>query len=158
LPEDEINREDSYIGLYTMVIALITISGGMMPEGKLDRALRRMNADNSTPLGTKEKTLKLIVDNGYIARIKETQAGGEETVDYIVGPRGKLEVGRAGVADLVRMMYGQGGEEEELEKRIERTLNIAEAFNGSGGVAVEPAGAASQTAGRKRTRRDEDDD
>jgi hypothetical protein len=143
-----------------MVIALITISGGMMPEGKLDRALRRMNADNSTPLGTKEKTLKLIVDNGYVARIKETQAGGEETVDYIVGPRGKLEVGRAGVADLVRMMYGQGGEEveeEELEKRIERTLNIAEAFNGSG-MAVESAGAASQTAGRKRTRRNEDDD
>ena len=154
LPEDEINREDSYVGLYTMVIALITISGGRIPEGKLDRAFRRMNADQSTPMGSKDKTLALMAKDGYIVAVKE-----EETVDYIVGPRGKVEVGGEGFANFVRMMYGEEQDQEGLEKRIERTLNVAEAFNSSG-VPVEAAAAASQTAGRKRgrPRRDEDDD
>jgi hypothetical protein len=151
--DDEINREDSYVGLYTMVIALITISGGRMPEGKLDRAFRRMNADQSTPLGSKDKTLALMAKDGYIATVKE-----EEAVDYIVGPRGKVEVGRDGFANFIRTMYGGEGDPEELEKRIERTLNVADAFNGSA-APVETV-AASQTAGRRRgrARRDEDDE
>lgn len=154
---DEINREDSYVGLYTMVIALITIAGGMIAEGKLDRALRRMNADNSTPLGTKDRTLALMAKDGYITRVKDNSSG-EETVDYIVGPRGRVEVGREGFAKLVRIMYGDE-EQEELERQIERTLNVADAFNSSSAPA-EPAGGASQTAGRKRgrPRRGEDED
>jgi hypothetical protein len=158
IPADEINREDSYVGLYTMVIALITISGGMMPEGKLDRAFRRMNADQSTPMGTKDKTLALMIKDGYIVRVKDNSSG-EETVDYIVGPRGKVEVGRDGFASFVRTMYGQDGDSEEFEKAIERTLNVADAFNSSG-APVETAAAASQIAGRKRgrPRRDEDDE
>ncbi|KAF2032392.1 MAGE-domain-containing protein [Setomelanomma holmii] len=151
--DDEISREDSYVGLYTMVIALITISGGRIPEGKLDRAFRRMNANQSTPLGSKDKTLTLMAKDGYIATVKE-----EETVDYIVGPRGKVEVGRDGFANFIRMLYGEDGDPGELEKRIERTLNVADAFNGSA-APVQPAVAASQTAGRKRgrPRRDEDE-
>ena len=153
LPDDDINREDSYVGLYTMTIALITIAGGKIPEGKLDRALRRMNADQSTPVGSKDKTLSLMAKDGYIVAIKE-----DETVEYIVGPRGKVEVGRDGFANLIRMMYGEDQDQEELEKRIERTLNVAEAFNSSGVPAEPPA--ASQMAGRKRgrPRRDEDSD
>jgi len=140
------------VGLYTMTMALIIISGGKIPEGKLDRALRRMNADQTTPMGTKDKTLALMAKDGYIVAIKE-----EEAVDYIIGPRGKVEVGRDGVANLIRMMYGEDQDQEELEKRIERTLNVAEAFNSSEVPADAPA--PSQTAGRKRTRRrDEDDD
>jgi hypothetical protein len=158
LPEDEINREDSYVGLYTMVIALITISGGMIPEGKLDRAFRRMNADNTTPLGKKDDTLKLMVKDGYIVKVRDTTSG-EETVDYIVGPRGKVEVGREGFTNFVRMIYGQDAVGEEFEKSIERTLSVAEAFNSSG-APVEPAAGATQVAGRKRgrPRRDEDDE
>lgn len=158
MPDDETNREDSYVGLYTMVIAMITISGGMMPEGKLDRAFRRMNADQSTPMGTKDKTLALMIKDGYIARVKDSSSG-EETVDYIVGPRGKVEVGKDGFANFVRMMYGQDGEGEDFEKAIERTLNVADAFNNSGAPA-ESVAAASHMAGRKRgrPRRDEDDE
>ncbi|KAF2824610.1 MAGE-domain-containing protein [Ophiobolus disseminans] len=154
LPDDELNKEDSYVGLYTMTIALITIAGGKIPEGKLDRALRRMNADQSTPMGSKDKTLALMAKDGYIVAVKE-----DEAVDYIIGPRGKVEVGHNGFANLVRMLYGEEQDQEELEKRIERTLNIADAFNNSG-VPVESAPAASQTAGRKRgrPRRDEDSD
>jgi hypothetical protein len=156
VPDDQINTEDSYVGLYTMTIALITISGGMIPEGKLDRALRRMNADQLTPLGTKDKTITQMIKDGYIVRIKDTSSG-EETVEYIVGPRGKVEVGRDGVANFVRMMYGENGDLEDMEKRIDRTLNVAEAFN-STGAPPEPAAAASQVAGRKRGRRREDED
>jgi hypothetical protein len=152
LSSDEINREDSYVGLYTMVIALIIISSGQMPEGKLDRALRRMNADQNTPMGAKDKTIALMIKDGYIVRVKEAPAGGEETVDYIVGPRGKVEVGGAGVANFVRMIYGGEGDQEDLEKRIDRTLNVAEAYSS----APAEAPAASQAAGRKRGRARDD--
>ncbi|KAL5116845.1 hypothetical protein ACEQ8H_005197 [Pleosporales sp. CAS-2024a] len=155
LSDDDGNREDAYVGLYTMVIAMITISGGIMAEGKLDRALRRMNADQSTPLGTKDKTLALMIKDGYVVRVKDS-AGGEETVDYIVGPRGKVEVGRDGFASLVRIMCGQEGDDEALEKAIARTLNVADALDSSG-AAAETA-AASQAAGRRRGRRRDDDE
>jgi DNA-binding PadR family transcriptional regulator len=131
-----------------MIIALIVISGGMMPEGKLDRALRRMNADQSTPLGTKDKTLAAMVKDGYIVKIKDT-TGGEETVDYIVGPRGKVEVGRDSIADFIRIMYGTSEAEDELDKKISRTLDLAEAHNASAPVG-DAASGPSQAAGRKR--------
>lgn len=156
LEEGVVNKEDSYVGLYTMAIALITISGGMMPEGKLDRALRRMNADQSTPIGNKDKTLASMVKDGYIVKIKDSSSG-EETVDYIVGPRGKVEVGREGVAKLVRTVYGDGENAEELEKRIQRTLDVADVYHG-GAAGAAAAEAASQTTGRKRGRARHDGD
>ncbi|KAI4913450.1 uncharacterized protein J4E92_009799 [Alternaria infectoria] len=153
---DEINREDSYVGLYTMAIALIVISGGIIPEGKLDRALRRMNADQTTPVGTKDKTLAIMAKDGYIVKIRETPAGGEETIDYIVGPRGKVEVGREGVAQFIRMMFGESEDVEELEKKLQRTLQVADALSDS--APVEATQGASQAAGRKRGRPRNDDD
>ncbi|ENI09577.1 hypothetical protein COCC4DRAFT_30265 [Bipolaris maydis ATCC 48331] len=125
------NKEDAYVGLYTLTIALITISGGMMPEGKLDRALRRMNAEQTTPVGSKDKAIAAMVKDGYIVRVKETSGAGDETVDYIVGPRGKVEVGRDGVAQFIRAMHGQAEDETELERRIQRTLNVADAHSNS---------------------------
>ncbi|KAF1832887.1 MAGE-domain-containing protein [Decorospora gaudefroyi] len=149
LDEGKVNREDAYVGLYTMAIALITISGGTIPEGKLDRALRRMNADQTTPVGTKDRTLAAMVKDGYIVKIKDPSAG-DETIDYIVGPRGKVEVGREGVGQFIGMMYGASEDDEELEKRIQRTLDVAEAHNNS--VPVDGASGASQAVGRKRGR------
>lgn len=139
------------MGLYTMAIALITISGGIIPEGKLDRALRRMNADQTTPVGTKDKTLANMVKDGYIVKVKDASSGGEETVDYIVGPRGKVEVGRDGVAQLIRLMFGDSEDVNELEKRIGRTLQVAGAHNDTA-TTVEAAPGASQAAGWKRGR------
>ena len=160
LDADTVSREEAYVGLYSMAIALVTISGGRMTEGKLDRALRRMNADQTTPVGSKDKTLAAMVKDGYLVRVREAAAGQDETVEYIVGPRGKVEVGREGVARLVRAMYGDSEDHDELEKRIQRMLDVADANRGVGvgvgeaaneGVGVGVGVAASQ-AGRKRGR------
>ncbi|KAG9186301.1 hypothetical protein G6011_02857 [Alternaria panax] len=149
--EEDMNREDSYVGLYTMAIALIVIHGGQIPEGKLDRALRRMNADQTTPVGTKDKTLAAMIKDGYIVKVKDTPSGGEETIDYIVGPRGKVEVGADGVARLIRSMFGNSEDGTELEKKIERTLQVAVA-NDDAAPSAEAANGASQANGRKRGR------
>lgn len=64
--------------------------------------------------------------------------GGEELVEYMVGPRGKVEVGEKGVAGLVREVFGRqaavdGAEDltgierdqmEEFERRLQRSLGI----------------------------------
>lgn len=152
LKSDEINREDSYVGLYTTAIALIVISGGLIPESKLERALRRMNAEQTTPVGTKDKTLALMVKDGYMVKVKDVSASGEETIDYIVGPRGKVEVGRDGVAHFIRNMYGGSEDDAELEQRIQRTLDVAEAYNTTSSTTEADGGGASQMAGRKRGR------
>lgn len=48
-------------------------------------------------------------------------------MEYMVGPRGKTEVGDQGVAGLVRSVYGKVDvEAEELERRLERSLGIEE--------------------------------
>jgi hypothetical protein len=142
-PEDD--TAAAYVGLYTMVISLITIAGGRLPEGKLDRALRRMNAEQTTPVDTKDKTLALMVKDGYIVKVRES-VGGDETVDYIVGPRGKVEVGAEGFADLIRTIYGE--DDEEVEQKIKRTLDVAGVTSGvpAGEAPAPPA------AGRKRGR------
>jgi hypothetical protein len=149
----------AYVGLYTMVMALIIIAGGRLPENKLDRSLRRMNANQSTPVDTTDKTIALMIKDGYIVRIKETMNGGD-TIDYIVGPRGKVEMGREGFAELVRRIYGDDEDEEELEKKIKRTLDVAGATSGvaPAGEAPTPHAAAGRKRGRPRRGVDEDED
>jgi DNA-binding PadR family transcriptional regulator len=102
-------------------------------------------------VGTKDKTLATMVKDGYIVKVKDTSSGGEETVDYVVGPRGKMEVGRDGVAQLIRVMFGGSEDVEELEKRIDRTLQVAGAQSDAAPT-VEAAMDASQAGGRKRGR------
>jgi hypothetical protein len=122
IPTSEV--ESAYVGLYTFTIALISLSGGTLPEAKLERFLKRTNADQTTPVDKTDKLLARMVKEGYIVKIKDTSAG-EELVDYMVGPRGKVEVGDEGVAGLVKTVYGDGAL-PDLEKRIERSLGIGE--------------------------------
>jgi hypothetical protein len=72
--------------------------------------------------------------------------GGEEVIEYIVGPRGKVEVGSGSVAGLVRAVYGKDGdangdegeiegmEREDFEGRLGRTLgaHVVRKENGNG--------------------------
>lgn len=117
--------ESAYVGLYTFILSLIYLSPGQtIPESRLEKHLKRMNADNYVLSGEKtEKVLKKMEKEGYIVRVRERDGGGEETVDFVVGPRGKAEVGERGVAGVVRKVWGKmGTERDELEMRLVRSL------------------------------------
>ena len=117
--------ESSYVGLTTFIIALIYLSSSQtMSESQLEKHLKRMNADNYVLDGEKtEKVLKRMEKENYIIKVRERDGGGEESVEYIVGPRGKVEVGERGVAGLVRGVYGKkDAEADELERRLARSL------------------------------------
>ncbi|KAF2395541.1 MAGE-domain-containing protein [Trichodelitschia bisporula] len=113
-------EEAAYVGLYSFIVAVITLSGGSLGEAKLDRHLRRVNAESHTPVGSTDEVLKRMVREGYVVKIKDS-SGGEEVVEYIVGGRGKVEVGEEGVAGLVRAVYGG---DVDVEKKLERSLGL----------------------------------
>ncbi|EEH20025.2 hypothetical protein PABG_02284 [Paracoccidioides brasiliensis Pb03] len=135
--------ESTYTAIYTFIISTILLSGGSIREQKLDRLLRRVNADNFTPIERTDRLLARLCKEGYIVRNREMD-GVEEVVEYLVGPRGKVEVGVAGVSGLIREVYGFGnrsgngdgdgnecaaktqGEVEAFERRLKRSLGIGE--------------------------------
>lgn len=127
------DEESAYVGFYSMVIALIMLSGGQISESRLNRFLRRMNAERTTAVNNEstEKILTRMSREGYIVKVKET-SGTEEIIDFVVGPRGKVEVGEDGVADLVRKVYG-GGATDDLEQRLSRSLRIADSGSTANG-------------------------
>ena len=117
--------EAAYVGLTTFILALIYLSpSSTISEVRLEKHLKRMNADNYVLHGEKtEKVLKRMEREQYIVKVRERDGGGEETVDYVIGPRGKVEVGERGVAGLVKKVYNKkDAEAEELEKRLVRSL------------------------------------
>ncbi|KAL6234396.1 hypothetical protein BDW75DRAFT_164635 [Aspergillus navahoensis] len=98
--------ESSYTGLYTFIIAVILLNGGTLQEQKLDRYLTRMNAEQFTPVDRTDRLLQRLCKEGYLVKNREMD-GGDEIIEYMVGPRGKVEVGARGVAGLVREVYGR---------------------------------------------------
>jgi hypothetical protein len=66
-----------------------------------------MNAESHTPIDRTDKLLLRMIREGYLVRTREMD-GGEEQIEFLVGPRGKVEVGTNGVAGLVREVYGRG--------------------------------------------------
>jgi melanoma-associated antigen len=123
----------------------------------LERYLKRANADTSTPVDKTDKLLNRMIKDGYIVRIKDS-LNGDETVEYRVGPRGKVEVGAEGVAGLVRKVYGEDGT-EELEKRLENTLGLGDGARRAPGT-QNPAAGPRRARGRARrsTQADKDED
>jgi melanoma-associated antigen len=117
-------EESIYVGLYTFIIATIYLGGGSLSEAKLDRYLKRTNADQSTPIDRTDKLLQRMIKDGYIFKIKDSSSG-EEMVEYIVGPRGKTEVGEEGVAQFVKTVYGES-DVEDLDRRLEWSIGLAQ--------------------------------
>ena len=117
-----------------------------------------MNADNYVLSGEKtEKVLKKMEKEGYIVKVRERDGGGEESVDFVVGPRGKAEVGERGVAGAVRKVWGvRGPERGELEKRLVRSLgeeievNVREEVDGAGEAEEEGEEEGTRDAGGRR--------
>jgi len=117
--------EAAYVGLYSFIVGVIMLGGGRLPEAKLERYLKRTNADQSTPVDSRDKLLARMEREGYIQRAREMNAG-EETVEYLVGPRGKMEIGEAGVAGFVKAVYGETFD-EDAAKRLERSMKMVAA-------------------------------
>ncbi|KAL4933712.1 MAGE domain-containing protein [Aspergillus undulatus] len=163
--------EGAYTGLYTFIIGLILLNGGALQEQKLDRYLSRVNADTFTPIDRTDRFLQRLCKEGYLIRNRQMD-GGDEIIEYMVGPRGKVEVGARGVAGLVREVYGrQAGVEgdgvtpaerdqtRDFEFRLARSLG----FNGAalGGSTPDQNGERDGDAGegsstQRRRRRDEE--
>ncbi|KJX98340.1 mage family protein [Zymoseptoria brevis] len=125
------DHDATYTAIYTLLISLISLSGGNLPDAKMERFLTKMGMRDNTPVQDYEKTEKLqkrLEKDGYIVKIKESTGTGEDDVYWLVGPRGKIEVGDEGVRGLTEAVYGNLGEveAEELHRKIERSLGIGE--------------------------------
>ncbi|KAK5457189.1 hypothetical protein LTS15_004970 [Exophiala xenobiotica] len=96
-----LETEASYTALYTFILALIYLNNKALTDQKLNRYLKRVNADTYTPFGALEKLLQRMVREGYVEKRRDTSLG-EEVVEWVPGPRGKVEVGVNGVAGLSR--------------------------------------------------------
>ncbi|KAK0650362.1 Non-structural maintenance of chromosomes element 3-like protein [Lasiodiplodia hormozganensis] len=151
------SEESAYIGLYTFVVACITLGGGRMPEAKLERYLKRTNADQTTPVGSTEKLLARMKKDGYIKLITDSSSG-EEIREWVVAGRGKVEIGERGVAGMVQTVY-HDSRTAELDRKIERSLQNARANEASKNIGQ--ASSEDQTGtgrGRGRQRRQEPQD
>jgi len=128
------DTEAQYTALYTFIVSCILLSGGTLADSRLDRYLSRANVNEVTPFSNSialgafdktEKLLKRMEKDGYIVKIRDN-SGGDETVDWIVGPRGKVEIGESGVRGMVQQVYGEVDDGEELERKLQRSLAVLE--------------------------------
>lgn len=124
-------EEGTYTGIYSVIVAVISLCGGTLNDSKLERYMKRMHLDDATPVEGYEKPallIKRMEREGYIVRVKETGPGGEEDVSWMLGPRAKVEIGDDGVRGLTKVVYNQpeGDEGLDLERRIARSLGVGE--------------------------------
>lgn len=150
--------ESTYTGLYSFIIAVIVLNGGTIHEQKLERYLKRTNTDAWTPIDRTDRFLQRLCKEGYLVRNRDVD-GGEEVIEYILGPRGKIEVGTKGVARLVREVYGQseGSERDDgFEIRLARSLGLKQPEQrAQEEQAEEGGGDDEEEGGRQRQRREQ---
>lgn len=124
------NTEAVYTALCTMIVTILYIhtpSGSSdkdsqaqaleditepISDTRLLRFLSRLGLREWAPMGTEngeniDKVLARMMREGYIDKRRDNSTG-EEIVEWVVGPRGKREIGRKGVAAFVRGVYGFG--------------------------------------------------
>lgn len=125
--------EASYVALYSLVISIITLSGGELSDPRLRRHLARLNAadnmpganptDENAPSEKTEQVLQRMIKQGYLVKVVESRTqGDEEAVTWHVGPRGKVEVNNESIANLVRTVYG--GSNDVVETKLQTSLKV----------------------------------
>lgn len=121
-PDDEA----TYVGFYTMVVALIMLNNGELGDQKLKNYLLRMNADRNVSNEKTEVTLKKMEKHGYVMRKVERPSLGQDseqtTTTWHVGPRAKEEIGVEGIMGFISEVYG--GLNEKLESKLKASLGI----------------------------------
>lgn len=173
--------DSAYAGFVTMVVSLITLSGGVLAQSELEKYLTMLYGARHGPVradaellpvasalgdfiddddggagtshgtdasqhhdgdgtATQGGTLQYLVRHGYLVRVVEQSAAAEgrgaggrsagpgitdsSKVTWYVGPRGRLEIGPAEVAAVVRHIYGPAAG-KDLEQRIKLSLRVA---------------------------------
>jgi hypothetical protein len=107
-----------------MIVTLISLSpGGSVPDHKLMHLLKQLNADENTPLDKTSAILSTMIKQGYIVRTVDKSGGDEDTTDWRVGPRGKVEISNKGIQGFVQEIYGDDAP-EDLEARLQRSLRM----------------------------------
>ena len=81
-----------------------------------------MNASENMPMDKTANVLAKMQKQGYIVRTVD-KSGDDETIDWRVGPRGKVEIGNKGIQGLVTLVYGDSPP-EDLQSRIHRSLGM----------------------------------
>ncbi|KAF5228186.1 hypothetical protein FANTH_14560 [Fusarium anthophilum] len=141
--------EATYVGFYTMIISVISLSGGELSDQKLKRYLQRLNADRNVSMDKTEIVLKRMEKQGYVVkRVERPPLGqdGDSTTTWHVGPRGKEEVGVDGVMGMTREVYGDSWNDDN-EKKLRASLNIRDAPQQDGEEEDEAAGEGSRMQG-----------
>lgn len=122
------SAESAYMGLYTLIVSIIMLNGGRVSDEKLMRYLQRLNADVNTPVDNTELLFLKMQKQGYIVKIKDN-ANGADITEWMVGPRGKVEVGAEGVKGLVETVYGDTAP-DDLDVRLKASLGIKDSPEG----------------------------
>ncbi|KAF8854370.1 MAGE-domain-containing protein [Acephala macrosclerotiorum] len=118
-----VGNEAAYIGICSIIVSIIALSaGGTIQDARLMHHLKSMNLETNTPVGKTEDVLKKMISQGYIQKIVERNEN-DETMDWIVGPRGKVELAAKGIRGLVLEVYG--GEDQELRKDVDQKVQKA---------------------------------
>lgn len=113
------------------------------------------------PMDKTEATLQKMIRQGYLVKIKENN-NGDEIIDWMVGPRGKVEVGNKGVKGLVEEVYGDDAP-DDLAERIRSSLGLKHARgereeDAAPAVVLENTQEASRRPRRSGRRGNEEDD
>ncbi|CAK4028893.1 mage family [Lecanosticta acicola] len=155
--------ESKYTAIYTILVSLILLSGGNLPDAKMERYLRKLGLQDKTPIKDYEMTEKLmkrLEKDGYLIRVRESHGTGEDDVYWIVGPRGKVEVGESGVRGLATTVFGDMETEEDeadLDRKILRSLGLSEAPQSGQGAERPPAEKQPKPQKRKKGKRTRDE-
>ncbi|KAI6950615.1 major facilitator superfamily transporter [Hortaea werneckii] len=125
------DQEATYTGICTLLTSIVSLHGGSLPDAKFERYLRRLLLEDNTPVAAQPKTeelMKRIIRDGYVLKISDDIGTGDREIYWVVGPRGKVEIGDDGVRGLVKSVYGEVEEdvEEDLERKINKSLGVAE--------------------------------
>ncbi|KAF8543959.1 MAGE family-domain-containing protein [Trichophaea hybrida] len=147
-------KEQTYIGLVTFVTSVIYLNGRVLPANKLHRYLKRLNAEDYTPLDRTEKVLQTMQKHGYIIRVKDN-SGEETSYDYHLGPRAKVEIGEAGVKGLIKTVYGENTP-DDLDTKFKRNVGVEVKANFD--EDEDDAGAKKKAPAKRATRRRNNDE
>lgn len=127
--------EAAYVGVYTTIISIITLSGGELSDARLRRHLQRLVIDKNMPslnpndgnhaTENTELVLQRMTRQGYLVKASENKMqGDDDAITWHVGPRGKVEVSNEAIADIVRKVFG--GSSPDLEKKLQSSLKVSE--------------------------------